>query len=81
MLVRPLHRLEFLVDVELLASLEHQHLHASRREDVRRHAAGGPGSDHDRIVGAPKVDLGLDLRLETGEQTHRLTFSEPPDVQ
>ena len=40
-----------------------------------------PGSDHDRVVGAPKVDLGLDLRLETGEQTHRLTFSEPPDVQ
>ena len=48
----PLHRLELLVDVELLPRFEHQHFHAVRGEHMRGHPAGSARADDDRIVDA-----------------------------
>jgi hypothetical protein len=70
MIVRPLHRFEFLGDVELLAGLEHQHLHPLRGQDVRGHAAGGAGSNHDGIIGSFQIDFRLRVSLDQSEQIH-----------
>ena len=51
MIVRPLHRLQFLLDRELLPGLEHQDLHPLAGENMSRHATGGAGSDDDQMLG------------------------------
>ena len=57
MIVGPLHRLQFFVDVEFLARFEQQHLHAVRSEDMRGHAAGRARADHDGVVNILEVNL------------------------
>ena len=71
-LVRPFHRLELLVDVELAARFEHQHLHPLRGEDVRGHAAGGARANDDGVVDAGQVGLGLWRALDQSEKVHVL---------
>ena len=66
---RPLERLELFVEVELLAGLEHQHAQAARGERVRRHAAGGAGADHDRVVDGGEVDF-LGARVYDADEHH-----------
>ena len=70
-LVRPLSGLQLFVDIELLARLEHEHLHALRGHHVRRHPASRSGSDDDGIVGPGEIDVGLGRRLQQSEQVHR----------
>ena len=77
-LVRPFHRLELLVDVELPARFEQQHLHPLRGEDVRGHAAGGARANHDGVVDAGQVGLGLWRALDQSKKIHVLNRGASP---
>ncbi len=50
-LIRPLGRFEFLVDVELFAGFEHQDFHPVLGEHVRGHSARCARSDYDGVIG------------------------------
>ncbi len=56
--VRPLHRLELGVDVELPPGLEQQHLQPLLGQHERGHPTGGTGPDDDGVVGLRQVGLG-----------------------
>ena len=66
-IVRPLHRFQLGVEVELLAGFEEEDVQAARRQDVRGHSPGGSGPDDDRIVGPGEVDF-TGFRLQNAQQ-------------
>ena len=55
--VRPLHRAQFLFDGQLFPGLQQQHLQAVRGEDVCGHAAGRARADNYRIVSFAEIRL------------------------
>ena len=77
-LVGPFHRLELLVDVELAARFEQQHLHPLRGEDVGGHAPGGTRANDDGVVDAGEVGLGLWRALDQSKKTHVLNRGASP---
>ena len=70
MFVRPLHGLQLFVEVELFASLEHQHFHAVGGQHMRRHPAGRARTDDDGVVGFREVGFRLRVALYQSDQIH-----------
>src|SRR4051812_34415748 len=68
MLVGPLHRFEFAVDVELLSGFEHEHLHALRREYMCRHSSRGAGAHDHSIVGRLQINVRWRGLFETNKR-------------
>ncbi len=59
MVVRPLHRVQHLSGIDLLAGLEQQDVEAALGERVGRHAAGRTRADDDGVVGFEEIHLRL----------------------
>src|SRR5438046_10323797 len=80
MVVRPLGRLQLLVDIELPAGFEHQYLHPMCCHHVRRHSAGRTRTNDDGVIGSPKVHVGLRVALDQPDQIHCCTLVKPAFV-
>ena len=72
-IVRPLHRPQFLLDRDFLPRFKQQHLHPLRCEDMSGHAARRAGAHDDGIVGLREVDI-LFRGSSEANQSHALSL-------
>ncbi len=77
MVVGPLHRPQFGIDVDLLPRFEQQHLHPLRREHVSGHPARRAGAYDDRIVGDGQVGILLLRGFEANQRHEAPSFLLP----